>query len=154
MEKRAALARVRTTARMGAQSATWPWQFPQPGGMVVPLDVCELADEFVVRAMLPGLSPEDLQVTANEKTLTLKGQFVAPDWLQNALGGTEYTITEDEPTCWMRENPVGKFARAITLPSPIDPAHARSTFDTGVLTLHLPKKSGRSIGLTAGSQAR
>lgn len=145
MQQRNTWEQVGTIAQMGAQSAAWPWQFPQPGGMPVPLDVCEFADEIVVRAMLPGLSPNDLHVTASESTLTLKGEFVAPDWLQKAHGSTQASMSGQQPVCWIHENPVGRFARTITLPFPVDAAHGRSTFDNGVLTLHLPKSQSRMM---------
>ncbi len=43
----------------------------------LPLDVSESEDEYVVKASIPGIKPEDLEITYNSKTLTIKGEFKA-----------------------------------------------------------------------------
>jgi HSP20 family protein len=129
--------------------------------MTIPVDVCEFADEFIVRTMLPGVMPDSVNVSANENTLMLTGEIPAPDWLRQAPSGSQSTGTGQKPAgqqqiCWLQESPVGKFARTITFPFPIDPAQARSTFDNGVLTMHFPKSKAhmtKTIPIQSGSTA-
>jgi HSP20 family protein len=145
LEQRSSFGRAGTQAQMNFQSAVWPWQMPQAFGMTVPLDVCEFGSEFVVRALLPGVMPDNVVVSANENTLTLKGEFVAPDWLRQAMASGQTSTAGPNPTCWIQELPVGKFARSITLPFPVDPASGQTTFDNGVLTLRLPKSQAHMM---------
>jgi HSP20 family molecular chaperone IbpA len=150
LEQRNAWERTETQAQMGLQGDVWPWQFPRRGGMSIPLDVCEFGDEFVVRTMLPGVSPDAVNISANETTLTLTGEIPAPDWLRQAPSGGQSTGMGQQPTgqqqvCWLHECPIGKFARTITFPFPIGPAQAQSTFDNGVLTMHFPKSKSHMM---------
>jgi HSP20 family protein len=154
LEQRKPFERAGTSTQMGLQSAVWPWQMPQPFGMTVPLDVCEFGDEFIVRALLPGVMPDNVAVSANENMLTLKGEFVAPDWLHQPMAGGQTSTAGQNPTCWIQELPVGKFARSITLPFPVDPARGQTTFENGVLTLRLPKSQAhmmQNISVPSGS---
>jgi HSP20 family protein len=130
--------------------------------MMVPLDVCEIGDEFIIRAVVPGVSPNSLNVTANENTITLTGEFNAPDWMQQAAAGAQGS-TSSQPSqstkqsiCWLQEVPIGKFARTVTLPFPVDPARGQSTLDNGILTLRLPKSQAamsKSIPVQTGAQS-
>jgi HSP20 family protein len=154
LEQRNPFERAGAQAQMNLQSAAWPWQMPQPFGMTVPLDVCEFADEFVVRALLPGVTSDNFTISANENTLTLKGEFMAPDWLRQTMASAQTSSGGQHPTCWVQELPVGKFARTVTLPFPIDPARGQSAFDNGVLTLRLPKSQSsmmKTISIQSGS---
>jgi HSP20 family protein len=91
-----------------------------------PLDVRETADEFVVTASLPGIRPEDVQITAHGDTLTISGETKAEQ--------------EKKGEHWhLRERRFGSFRRSLTLSTPIDADKAQSRFEHGVLTLTLPK---------------
>jgi len=139
MDQGNAFERAGTNIRMGVQGAVWPWQIAGPAGMTIPLDVCEFDNEFVVRATLPGVTPDALEVSVIENSLTLKGEFKAPDWMRQPQGGKQSSTSGAGPTCWIQENPVGKFARTISLPYPVDAGGAQASFDNGILTLRLPK---------------
>jgi HSP20 family protein len=90
------------------------------------LDVAEDEDEFTVKASLPGIKADDIDITYTENTLTIKGE-----------------IKEDkeiaEPHYHMRERRYGSFARSITLPSKVKPEEIDANFTDGVLTIHMPK---------------
>ena len=108
--------------------------FVRPGGTVAggsahggfPLDISENENEFVLHASLPGVKPEDVQITVHGETLTIQGQ-----------GRTE---EEKKGEQWhLRERRFGSFQRSITLPMQVDSDQAQAQFEHGVLTLTLPK---------------
>jgi len=90
------------------------------------LDVAETPEEFTVKVSLPGIKPEDLDVTFSENTLTIKGEIRAEE-------------EKEEARYHLRERRYGSFARTLTLPRGINSENIQASFDNGVLTLHLPK---------------
>jgi HSP20 family protein len=106
--------------------------FVRPGGiagsgaMALPLDVHETDTEFVVKASLPGIKPEDVQITVHGDTVTIRGEAKAED--------------EKKGQTWhLRERRSGSFQRSVSLATPVDSDKANARFDHGVLTLTLPK---------------
>lgn len=92
----------------------------------VAVDVLETENEFVIKASLPGLKPEEVEITAHGDTITLRGEMKAED--------------EKQGQTWhIRERRQGAFQRAITLTSPINADNAHADFQNGVLTLTVPK---------------
>jgi HSP20 family protein len=91
------------------------------------LDVKENQDEFIVLASVPGIKPEDLDITYENRTLTIKGEV------------QEESESESEGRYHLRERRFGSFARSITLPSSVNPDKIQAGYEAGVLTLHLPK---------------
>jgi HSP20 family protein len=92
----------------------------------VPVDLAESENEFVLKASLPGLKPEDVQITTHGDTVTLRGEMKAE--------------AERPGRTWhLRERRFGSFQRSFTLTAPIDADKARASFEDGVLTLTLPK---------------
>lgn len=90
------------------------------------LDVAETANEFIVKASLPGVKHDDLQVTAHGDTITIRGESLPePD--------------RPDQTWLLRERRFGPFQRSFALPTPIDADKAQARFENGVLTLTLPK---------------
>jgi len=103
--------------------------FPRTGGFrnVQPsLDLIENDNNFVVKAELPGFSPENVDIRVEGNVLTLRGEFKDESEKQEA----EYHV---------RERRQSSFARSVTLPVPINADKASAEFDNGVLTLTLPK---------------
>ena len=96
------------------------------GPAMVPLDIAETENEFVVKASLPGVRPEDVQITAHGDTLTIRGEIKA----EEEKKGEHYHL---------RENRYGQFQRTVTLSTPISADKAQARFENGVLTLTLPK---------------
>lgn len=95
----------------------------------LPLDVYATQDDVVVIAAVPGLGPDDIQVTYNQGVVTFAGQLV------NAAGSQEGKAA----TWYLHELPHGTFQRSVTLPFEVDADAAEATFEHGVLHLRLPK---------------
>jgi HSP20 family protein len=96
-------------------------------GNLLPLDVSESDDAYTIQASLPGIKPEDVQIQLVGDTVTIRGQ--AKEEREERRG--DHVV--------MRERRMGSFARALTLPMPVDTEHAEATFENGELTLRLPK---------------
>jgi HSP20 family protein len=109
------------------ESFVRPGGGPAQGGYApLPLDVCETENEFVVRASLPGVRPDDVQITVHGDTLTIRGEAEAEE--------------DGKGAHWhLRERRFGAFQRAVSLSAPVDPDKAQADYEHGVLTLTLPK---------------
>jgi HSP20 family protein len=90
------------------------------------LDVSETGDEYLVKASVPGVNPDDLEITYNNKVLTIKGETQQ----ENEVEETRYHL---------RERRFGSFARSVSLPIPVDSDHIEASYENGVLSLRLPK---------------
>lgn len=110
-----------------AESFVRPGGTPAAGGIgTLPLDVAETEGEFVIKASLPGIKPEDVKITVHGDTLTIRGETKAEE--------------EKKGTHWhVRERHVTSLARSLSLGVPINADAALAHFDHGVLTLSLPK---------------
>ena len=93
----------------------------------VPLDVYETKDHVVVRADLPGVRPEDVEVTIAGNQLTLHGEM------------KEEREAEEE-AYYLHERAMGAFSRTVTLPSGLDTDRAEATYDRGTMTIRIPKR--------------
>ncbi len=91
----------------------------------LPVDVVENDDNFVVHASVPGMKPEDLNVSVTGNVLTIQGE-IKPDEHE----GNRYHL---------RERRWGKFTRQIELPVPVDANNVHADYNNGTLTLTLPK---------------
>jgi HSP20 family protein len=90
------------------------------------LDVRESEDRFDVKVDLPGLNPEDVNVTFEDGMLTISGK--------------RHFETEDKGETWHRvERGFGTFARSVRLPQTADPDGIEASFDKGVLSVTVPK---------------
>src|SRR5919199_3941895 len=95
-------------------------------GLSFPLNVYGTADELKFEALLPGVSPEDVQVDLDRGVLTIAAK----------RHGFEAT---DGQTWYLREFQPGQFSRSLSLPFPVEVEQANANFTNGVLTLTLPK---------------
>src|SRR3954451_18928930 len=108
------------------ESFVRPGGLSAPDGPAAPLDVSETEDAFVVEASLPGIKPQDVQITVHGDTLTIRGESEAKE--------------EKEGERWhLRERRFGSFRRSLALATPVDPDRADARYEHGVLTLTLPK---------------
>ena len=116
---------------------------PRSGGseeQPLALDVKTTGDELVVEAALPGVKPEDVNVSVLGDTLTISASHRAEE------------SREDEGYSY-REIRRGSFTRTVTLPSGVKADAATATFENGMLTLHFPKAEEakpRQIPVSAG----
>lgn len=92
----------------------------------LPLDVTRTADELVVEAALPGIKPDDVEITIEDGTLSIRGEFRE----EQKSGEGESLVQE------IRR---GTVARSVTLPTGLEADKASATFENGVLTLRIPK---------------
>lgn len=90
----------------------------------LPLDVYSTDDAIVILASVPGLKPEDVEITLEGDTLTIKGEFKPP------LENVDYLL---------QERGYGVFIRTLTLNLPVEADKATAHFENGLLTLVLPK---------------
>ena len=92
----------------------------------LPLDMYETENDVVVKASVPGVKPEDIEVTVTGDLLTIKGEFRRE----------EKTETSN---VLRQERRYGSFCRQLGLPVHVDSNQAAASFENGILTLTLPK---------------
>jgi HSP20 family protein len=90
------------------------------------VDIYETADTIVMKAELPGVAREDIQIQINENTLTLKGE-------------RRFAKDVQEESYLRIERAYGNFHRSFTLPATVQQEKIRALFKDGVLELMLPK---------------
>jgi HSP20 family protein len=103
----------------------WRWPVEERGWMPA-VDVFEKDDKFVVKAELPGMKEEDIDVSVVGDTLTVKGEKK-----------TESEVKEEN--YYRCERSYGSFYRSIPLPSTVDASKIKADFEDGVLEVTLPK---------------
>jgi HSP20 family protein len=92
----------------------------------LPLDVRTTPDALLVEAALPGLSPEDVDITVENNTLTIRAQDSAGH-------------TVEESGWLVREISRGSVMRTLTLPTGLEAERAEATFEHGMLRLRIPR---------------
>jgi len=107
----------------------------------IPVDVLEQDEAFEVRASVPGVKPDDIEVTVQGERVTIRAEVRATE--------------QQRGDNWlMREHRFGTTQRTITLPSAVSSENAEARIEHGVLTLRLPKLQGaqaRRISVSTGS---
>jgi HSP20 family protein len=96
------------------------------GSNFVPMDMVERDDEVVVRAAVPGYEPEQIDISVQGDTLTIRGQMEAQKEDQNE-------------NYHLREYRSGNFQRTVRLPLHVNADEATAECKNGILTLRLPK---------------
>lgn len=94
-------------------------------GVFPALNVYEVADKIVVQAELPGFKAEDIEISVERETLSLRGERKAEE-MENV-------------SYHRRERRTGKFQKSLTLPYEINVDGVEAHFKDGVLKLTLPK---------------
>jgi HSP20 family protein len=103
----------------------------------LPLDAYVTADDIVVIANLPGVMPEEVEITLEGDTLTIAANRPGP------IENVDYVL---------QERPTGRFQRTVNINIPVDADRAEAKFDNGMLTLSIPKAEAvkpRTITVTA-----
>ena len=116
------------------------WQFGD--GQLVPMDVVASDGEIVVEAILPGVKPDEVDITVEGNALTIAGD-------------TTSATSQAEGSVLLKEIRRGRFSRTLTLPDGLEPDKATATFEDGVLTLRIPKAEQvkpRQIKITSDGQ--
>lgn len=94
--------------------------------MALAMDVKETNDDVIVKTSVPGVKPDDIDISLTGDTLSIRGEFKAEQ-------------KKEGETFLRQERAYGKFERTLSLPTMIVADKAKAEFDNGVLTLTLPK---------------
>ncbi len=90
------------------------------------VDVYDNDDNFVIKAELPGIDKDGIEIDVKDRVLTLKGER-----------SSENEVKDDN--YYRRERSFGKFERAFILPADVDPDKIKADYKDGVLKIDIPK---------------
>jgi HSP20 family protein len=96
------------------------------GGWSPSLDVFDDKDNVIVKAELPGMKKEDIEVTLAGDTLTISGE-------------RKEEVENKDAETYRSERYFGRFQRSVTLPHQVDPNRIQATYKDGILTVTLSK---------------
>ena len=91
------------------------------------VDIIETEDEVVVKTAVPGVKPEDIDISIRDDTLTIKGETKMEEKVEKA-------------NLIRQERRYGAFSRTVGLPAGLSVDDAEAIFENGVLTLRIPKR--------------
>ena len=98
------------------------------GTSVLPMNVFEKDQKYVVQAFLPGIQPDDAELTVKQNTLTIRARV--PELLQDS---------ESKEVTWLLHEFGGtEITRSVTLPRAVDSNNVEAAYDRGILTIMLP----------------
>lgn len=92
----------------------------------LPIDVYERDNKLFVRAAVPGVKPEDLEVTVDKGVLTIRGE-------------TKLETESNETKVYRREYRYGAFTRSLRLPQELDTESIDAEFDNGFVIVSIPR---------------
>lgn len=96
------------------------------GTAVPPIDIIDRADEVLVKAEMPGVTRENIDISLQENTLTIKGEIKDGD-------------EEKAENCTYCERDYRYYARSINIPFKITSDRIKANLKDGILYIHLPK---------------
>jgi len=110
-----------------AQSFVQPdWSSGRSSSLTAPVDVFESEQIYHVHVLLPGIPPEDIELTAQGNTLTVRGQL-------------QPSVQPEQKVTWLaQEIGSGAFERSVTFPKPIDSEHIATHYLSGLLSITVP----------------
>ena len=116
--------------RLFRDAFTWPRMFGDAFGTVtrfgdLSTNLYETRDSYIMQVLLPGVKVDDLEITAHDNVLTLRGK-------------TEVTVPEGAQSIWVGMGG-GEFREEVTLPGDVNADQASAEYHDGILTLTLPK---------------
>jgi HSP20 family protein len=91
----------------------------------IPMDVVQDGDDYIITALLPGISAEDLTIEVLENKVSISGEFPGDE--------------NEDIHYLLRERPSGKFSRTLRLPILLDDKGAEAEVKDGVLHLRIPQ---------------
>ena len=109
--------------RLFEDSFISPRHLGQWGGRGIAANLFETSDGFILQLPMPGVNTEDVEITAQQDTVTLKWQ-------------THLNAPQNATVHW-NSFPAGQFQQTFTLPAPINSERAEAEYINGVLTLSL-----------------
>jgi HSP20 family protein len=108
----------------------------------VPLDVVQQEDNFIIRASMPGVNPDNIDVSIEDNVLTIRGH-------------SGHEAEHKEGNYLMRERRSGSFYRALRLPDMVDTDQAHPLYEHGVLSITIPKaesKKAKQLKVSVGGR--
>lgn len=125
----------------------WSRNEPERGraAFPMPLDIYATDDDVVILAAVPGMQPDDLDLTIQKNTLMISGELRSP-------------VSSDDSrnlTWYVRELAEGTYRRSVTLPFMVDADKAEASFEHGILRVVLPKAEEsrpKKVSITAGAK--
>ena len=115
--------------RLFDDAFTHPFSLSREGGSnwsSPAIDMYQTNDEVVVRAALPGIKPDEVQINVTGDVLTIRGE-------------TKQEAEKQDKSWQIREHRWGAFERSVRLPTGVIADKAKAEFDNGILTISLPK---------------
>ena len=104
------------------------------------INLYDAGDRYVLTVPVPGMSPEDLDLSITGETLTLRGERKRPEGVS-------------DESFRRQERPFGRWTRTVTLPDRVESGEVSASYAQGVLTVALPKAESakpRQISVAAG----
>ena len=110
---------------------TLPRRYPagRSNGWRPAVDIVELGDRFVLSADLPGVSPDDIEISMQDRLLTVRGERQAA------------ADPADESRTHVSERHYGSFERQFTLPASVDADGIAARCEYGTLHIDVPKRA-------------
>ncbi|MDD5511143.1 MAG: Hsp20/alpha crystallin family protein [Dehalococcoidales bacterium] len=100
--------------------------WPEIGIGNLSVDMYQTADDVVVKAAIPGIKPEEVDITISGDTLTIRGEQKE-----------DREVKEED--YFYKERRYGTFSRSVAIPVQVKSDKAEAVFENGILTLTLPK---------------
>ncbi|HOU40380.1 MAG TPA: Hsp20/alpha crystallin family protein [Promineifilum sp.] len=120
------------------------WDNERTSNWGLPLDVSEREDKYIVRASIPGINPDNIDLSISDNMLTIRGNM-------------SQSSDDESENYVLRERRMGNFTRSVTFPTAIDANAAEASCEHGVLTIQLPKAATarpRRISIGGGAPGR
>lgn len=115
--------------RLVSETARRGTLLPRLGGFRMAMDLYETPDSLVIKALVPGLKPEDIDVALDQNVLTIRGRY-----------GDVISEEEAAKVTWhCREIGSGTFSERVLLPLPVDPEQVSAAVEHGILTVTMVK---------------
>ena len=181
---REALSLRRAMDQLFEQSFVNPSSMPGSPSLMAPMDICETNNGYEVDVALPGVRPEDIELTVDQNTLRIRGRYSHQNEHEDQpQGQTQGQQQQGQPQAgrqdggqqtqqaqqgkierhrqghnWLsREIISGSFERTVTFPKPIDTNNIQTKFQDGILTILLPvteMSRPKRISITGSQQSQ
>jgi HSP20 family protein len=150
---REAMSLRRAMDQLFEQSFIHPGIMGGTSSQMVPMDLCETQNGYELDVSLPGVRPEDIELTVDQNTLTIRGHYSHQNehQQQNQAGEQAQQVQQQTQTqqgrtqrhqqghTWLAHEIIsGSFERSITFPKPIDPNNVQTNFHNGILMIQVP----------------
>jgi len=93
--------------------------------LTFPMEMKTSENDYTLKAMLPGLSSDEVNIRYEDSILTIDGEYTQ--------------VAEEGRECLFSEMPIGRFSRSIELKDPVIVDKIEASMKDGILTIHIPK---------------